>query len=51
MHETTLKSAVWQDFEYIFDGDNKLKDAAGCFMCKNCVPTLTQIMNFKLHQA
>jgi hypothetical protein len=26
-------------FDCIFDGDKKLKDVAGCFMCKNCVPT------------
>lgn len=39
MHETKLKSALWQAFGYNFDGDKKLKDVAGCFMCKNCVPT------------
>lgn len=39
VHKTKLKSAVWQDFEYIFDSVKKLKDVAGCFMCKNCVPT------------
>jgi hypothetical protein len=32
--ETELKSVIWQTFGYIFDGDEKLKDALGCFMCK-----------------
>jgi hypothetical protein len=47
VHETNLKSALWQAFGYIFDGDKKLKDVAGCFMCKNCVPT--HAPNYEFH--
>jgi hypothetical protein len=40
VRETKLKSVIWQTFDYIFDGDEKLKDVVGCFMCKKkCVPT------------
>jgi hypothetical protein len=34
VRETKLKSVIWQRFVYIFDGDEKLKDVVGCFMCK-----------------
>jgi hypothetical protein len=48
VRETKLKSTVWQTFGYIFDGDEKLKDVVGCFMCKKSVFLhRTQIRNFK----